>query len=60
MPSIETLIKFVIYLLILGVVLWALWWAIGLLPLPGIVKSVAVVIIALIALLYLVRGLKIV
>lgn len=59
-PSVEGLITILIYLVVLGLILWLCWWFIGYVGLPEPFNKVARVLIGLVAfilLLYLLLGL---
>lgn len=49
----ETLIGFVITLVIAGLIFWLLWWFVGYVGLPEPFNKVARVVIALVAVLFL-------
>lgn len=58
--GIEQLLTIVVYIVIVGLILWAVWWFIGMVGLPEPFNKVARVLVALVALLivaYLLLGL---
>lgn len=52
-PTLSGLITFVIELVLAGLVIYAIYWFIGILALPQPLKNVVVAIVAIIALLWL-------
>jgi hypothetical protein len=51
----DGLIQLVIYLLFGGVVIYLVYWVLGMLTLPQPVKQIILVVVAIIALLWLLR-----
>ena len=55
MIGIETLVAVVIYLIVGGLILWLLWWLIGYVGLPEPFGKVARVILAVLAVVFLIN-----
>ncbi len=53
----EGIVSFLLYLLVAGLVVWAVHWFIGLLTLPEPIRQIILVIVAIIAILWLVSSL---
>lgn len=53
MSGIDGLVRLLIYLLIGGLIVYAVYWIVGMLTLPQPVKTVILIIIAIIVLLWL-------
>jgi hypothetical protein len=51
----ESLISLLIYLLIGGLIIWVVYYILGMLTLPQPVKQIILVVVAIIALLWLLR-----
>jgi hypothetical protein len=53
--EVNSLIQLLIYLLVGGLIVYVVYWIIGMIDLPAPVKNVIVVIVAIIVLLWLLR-----
>jgi hypothetical protein len=51
----ESLISLLIYLLIGGLIIWVVYYILGMLTLPQPVKQIILVVVAIVALLWLLR-----
>jgi uncharacterized membrane-anchored protein len=51
--GIQGLIELVLYLLVGGLVIWIVYWIIGMLTLPPQVKTIILIIVAIVVLLWL-------
>ena len=56
--SIEGLMQFVLYIIIIGLVLWLLWWLVGYAALPEPFAKIARIILAVIAVFFLINLLR--
>jgi len=53
--SIEGLMQFVLYIIVIGLVLWLLWWLVGYAALPEPFAKIARIILAVIAVFFLIN-----
>lgn len=53
--SAESLVNSLFFLVVVGLVFWLLWWLIGFVGLPEPFKKIATVVLAIVAVLFLVN-----
>jgi len=53
MEGIDGLVRLIIYLLLGGLIIWIVYWIIGMLAIPQQVKTVILIIVAVIVILWL-------
>ena len=59
-PSIEWMVSVLIYLVVIGLIFWLVWWALGALALPEPFNKIAhviVILVGLVIMLYFLLGL---
>ena len=53
MEGIDGLVRLIIYLLLGGLIIWIVYWIIGMLAIPQQVKTVILIVVAVIVILWL-------
>lgn len=55
LPNPQEMMRFVLYIIVIGLVLWLLWWLIGYAALPEPFAKVAKIILAVVAVFFLIN-----